>query len=466
MTVHIEFRQNGSGNSTDSGEVAMRKSILTIAVGTALGTMAGAGHGSGFALLEQNASNLGNAYAGMAAIAEDASTIWFNPAGMTRLPGRQVVGALHAIRPSADFSNTGSTLAPAQVSLGGNGGDGGDWAAVPNGYLSWQVNPNLFLGVALNVPFGLTTNWDAGWVGRFHSLKSELKTININPSIAFKVNDMISIGGGISYQMADAELTQSVNYSAAAAAAGVLGAVGVGSEGVVTIKGSDESWGFNLGVLFNASADTRFGVSYRSSINYKLAGTASFTNRPAILGAGIPDSNVTADVKMPSSVSASVFHRLNSKWDVMADISWTDWSTIGSLNIMRSNGALAGRALTSLPLNWSDTWRFSVGATYHVDDRWSLRFGAAYDESPVPDVDRTPRIPDQDRTWLALGAQFRLSKTAALDFGYVHVFVKDASSNLCPPAAAATFACAGRNNLVGNYEASVDIISAQLTYKF
>lgn len=178
-------------------------SQVSLAVSCALATFTGLAQASGFALIEQNASGLGNAYAGAAAVAEDASTIYFNPAGLTRLPGRQFVGALHVIMPSADFSNRASTPAFSTTALAGpfaqngSGGNGGETALVPNFYLSWQLDPKLFLGVGVNAPFGMMTDYDANWMGRFHALKSAIETVNINPTVAYKVNDRFSFGVGL-----------------------------------------------------------------------------------------------------------------------------------------------------------------------------------------------------------------------------------------------------------------------------
>ncbi|MDB5921074.1 MAG: rane protein involved in aromatic hydrocarbon degradation, partial [Betaproteobacteria bacterium] len=439
-----------------------------LSVAAALAAMASGASAAGFQLMEQNASGLGNAYAGQGASAQDASTIFFNPAGMTYLPGKNVVGAINAIRPSAQFSNTTSTLAPLQTSLGGNGGDAGAWAFVPNAYFSWQLAPQLFVGLGLNAPFGLKTEYDPAWVGRFHAIESELKTININPSIAFRVNNVVSLGAGVSYQKADATLTNAVNYSAAAFGAGgvaLLGAIGgAGKEGVAKVEGDDWAWGYNFGAMFDISPDTRAGVAYRSSTSYKISGTVAFSNRPALLAGGLPDGPVTADITLPATASVNLFHKINPQWELLADLSWTEWSRLKTLNIVRSTGAL----LATTPLNWRDTWRVGVGANYNINNAWTLRVGTAYDQSPVPDADRTPRIPDQDRVWLAIGAQYRLSKQAAIDFGYAHLFVKDGSVNLCNAAQAAAnpAACAGKNNLVGTFQNDVNILSTQLRYTF
>jgi long-chain fatty acid transport protein len=457
------------------------KKLLSVAVASALAGSSLVLHASGFALIEQNASGLGNAFAGAAAVAEDASTIYFNPAGMTRLPGRQAVGALHAIKPKSEFTDAGSSAPGGAPPLfvaprGGNGGDAGDWAFVPNAYLSWQLNNQWFVGVGLNAPFGLKTEYDAGWVGRFHALESEVKTINVNPSVAFKLTDAVSLGFGVSWQRMEATLTNSVNYVGAAAlgctpqpacvvpTVGGVAALGQ-TEGVATINADDDSWGWNVGALFNLGQATRIGISYRSSVEHDLGGTTVFENRPAALAPALPDGPITATVKLPASASWSIFHQLNPQWDLLADISWTDWSSVKELNIFRTNGTL----LTRLPFNWEDSWRVSGGANYHHNSQWTFRFGVAYDQTPVQDADRTPRLPDEDRIWVAFGAQWRISRQAAVDFGYAHLFVPDkANINLCNAAQAAAepVACRGKNNLVGYNEGNVNILSAQFRYSF
>jgi len=424
------------------------KCSMMIAV---LAAYSAAAASAGFQLQEQNASGLGNAYAGQAASAQDASTIFFNPAGMTLLPGRNAVGAVNFVKPSVDFTNTGSTRASPILPLGNNGGDAGDGAAIPNLYYSSQINPQLFLGLGVNVPFGLKTEYDPNWVGRFHAITSELKTINFNPSVALKVSDSLSVGAGVNFQRADAKLSNAVNF-------GALG------EGAATVKGHDTAWGWNAGVMYSVTPNTRIGAAYRSSMGYKIDANVSFANRPAALGGVLPDGAVTADVTLPATASLSLFHRLTPQWDLLADVSWTDWSTLGVLNIVRDNG----RLLSTTPLHWKDSWRFSAGANYHYNSAWTFRMGAAYDQTPVNETDRTPRVPDNDRTWLAVGAQYRFSKQLALDAGYAYMFVKESSINLCnpPQAAANPPACAGKNNLVGTSDNDINIVSLQLRYTY
>jgi long-chain fatty acid transport protein len=450
---------------------AWKKRAIAAAIGAMTITAAGSAGAAGFAIGTQNASGLGNAYSGQAAAAEDASTIWYNPAGMTRLPGRQVVGSLNAIKVSTDFSIEAGTTLPAAITNGATnaGGDAGDWAFVPNAYLSWQLNPQVWLGLGIGAPFGLKTEWDAGWVGRFHAIKSEVTTININPSIGWKINDTFSVGFGINAMYIDAELTNAVDYSAIAIAAGAGGLInptscpgsGPGAfncEGVAKAEADNWDWGWNLGAMINLSPTTRLGLAYRSEVKHKLGGDVSFSNRPVFLAAALPDGGVTADIDLPAMFSVALAHSFNPRLQVLADYTWTGWDSIQNLTIVRSSGA----TLSSTPLRFENSWRAGIGVNYQLNDQWKLRFGTAYDKTPVQDEFRTPRLPDESRVWLAVGAQWVFSKQGALDFGYAHEFVDDAKSQLlsaAPPAAP-------QGNLFGTYKASVDIFGIQLRYSF
>lgn len=400
----------------------------------------GAAMASGFALIEQSGSGLGNAYAGGAAGAEDASTIFYNPAGMSRLDGKQIVVAGNMIRPSAKFSDTGSSVPAASAQpVGGNGGDAGSWSLVPNAYFAMDINPQMKFGLGINAPFGLKTDYDAGWAGRFQALKSEVRTVNVNPTLSFNLNETVALGIGLDYQKINAELSNNV----------VLGA---GIVGTAKMTGSDNAWGYNLGALFKIEPDTRIGLAYRSSINYKLSGDLLVTGPT---GTTVQDPAVTADIKTPDTLSLSALKQIDSSWDVMGDLTWTGWSKFKELRVV--NGAGATVSLTNE--NWKDTYRISVGANHHYSEQWMTRVGVAFDQAPVSDTYRTARIPDSDRTWLAVGGQYKPSKASALDFGYAHLFVKDSSISQNQTAS-------NGGNLVGTYKNSVDIVSVQYAYSF
>ena len=404
---------------------------------------------AGFALIEQSASGMGNAYAGGSAAAEDASTIFFNPAGMTYINGTQAVGALHLINPNADFNNKGSVAALANQ-LGDEGPNAGDLAFVPNFYVMTELTPTIKAGVGINAPFGLKTEFDEKWLGRFQADKSEVKTININPAIAFKVSDQLSLGFGVSAMYAEAELTKALN-----------GAVLGQPQRYVKVKGDDWGFGFNLGAIYQITPDTRIGMAYRSKVNQTLEGKSKST---LTTFNPIPtrtlNVDVTAGVTLPENFSMSVFSKLDDKWDLMGDVTWTRWSRFEELRIKRDNGTDSTLAVT--PENWDNTMRYSVGVNYHYSDAIKLRAGLAYDEEAISTKFRTARIPGNDRKWLSLGAGWQVTPTSKFDVGYSHLFISDAKIDDNQNTLAGGFS--GR--VKGDFEGSVDILSLQYTHNF
>lgn len=409
-------------------------------------------HAAGFALSEQNGSGLGNAYAGAAAVAEDASTIFFNPAGMTYLEGRQIVGALHLINTTGDFDNRGSIPGTGRP-LGGDGGDMGSFAAIPNFYYKQDISEQLKFGIGVGTPFGLKTEYDKNWIGRFHALKSELKTVNINPSLAWKLNDQWSFGFGVSAMWAEAELTSAVNLGA--------------TESSINNKGKDWGFGYNLGAIYQVTPDTRLGVAFRSKIDQHLKGDArsSFTGLNAIPGRTL-NTDITADLTLPETFSLSGFSRLDDRWDLLADVTWTRWSQFKSLSIMRDNGS--NTAIGTTQEHWNNTLRYSVGLNYRYTDAIKLRTGVAYDQEAIDNNHRTARIPGNDRIWLSFGASWQYSPQTRLDAGYAHLFIKEARiyddqrivfDSLGNPLP-------GRGLVSGKYNGSADILSLQFTHQF
>lgn len=428
----------------------LRNKIIYLSVSAALASWSATGLAGGFAIGTQSGSGTGNAFAGGSAVADDASVVWSNPAGMTALPtGMQMTGAMHILKPSFKFSNTGSTGAFAAPGTG-EGGDGGDWALVPNGFFAMSITPALRVGVAMNVPFGLTTNYDAGWRGQFISLKSAIKTINIQPSIAWQVNSVFSIGAGVSVQRLDAKLT---NFA--------------GTAGVAELKADDIGYGFNLGVVVQPSPATRIGLHYRSAIKYELEGNVSFSSPAANTANRV---GAKADLKVPDSASFSVLQKIGPDLELMGDVTWTGWDKLQRLTVIRTTssavpaapanplGGVAGSTFSTLDFEWDNTWRFGLGANYRLNPQIKLRFGVAHDKTPTNDAHRSPRLPDQDRTWLAFGVQYKPSKQGTLEFGYAHEFIKDATVNN------STAGVPGR--LVGKFENKADIFSIQYSHAF
>jgi len=417
---------------------------------SAMFAAAGGAHAAGFALIEQSGSGVGNAFAGAAASAEDASTIFFNPAGMAFLPGTQVVVAGHGVDFSAKCDNCAGKNAAGGPISGGTGGDAGVLSFVPNVYASLPIGERLSIGIGVNAPFGLKTEYDDSWVGRFQGIETELKSININPAVAYKVTDGLSIGAGVNYQTANATLTNAVVTP--------LG------EGRAKVDVDGTAWGWNLGALWEPSPGTRIGASYRSQLSYSLEGTTSVA-----LVSGVPLSTAggptKVDIKFPDMASLSLAQTLNDRWQLLGDVTYTWWGKIGQLDaINTTNNTIRDK----LAFNFDNAWRVSVGANYTYSDSWKFRGGLAWDQSPVKDDTRTVRLPDNDRYWLALGAQWKFTKSMALDIGYAHLFIQDADiaftrSQTLPTGAAAPGTATTVN---GTYKGSVDILSLQLAVTF
>ena len=422
---------------------------------------AGSASAAGFQLLEQNASGLGNAYAGSAAVADNASTIYFNPAGMTQLQAREVSVGGALVKTSFDFKDNGSSVGTLAGS--GNGSDGGTTGFIPNAYMSWALSKDLYIGLGLGAPFGLKTEYDDDWVGAAHSITFEIKTINLNPSIAWRANDWLSLGFGVSWQRVEAEYVRKV-------ATGVVGvpAFNVFPASKVKLSLDDDSWGWNAGALFKLAPQTRLGISYRSTIKYETEGDIKTTGPSAGLNA-VGSVDAKAEIKMPDTFIVSLAHGINDRVELLGDVSWTGWSSIPKVDIVRASGAASGTVAQVLDTDFRDTWRFAVGANYKVDDALKLKFGLAYDQTPVQDAEhRLTSLPDNNRTWFSAGARWKLNKTTALDVGAAYLYVKDAEidNDQSQTAMTAAAQAANRGTVKGTYDNSAWLLGAQFSMAF
>ena len=445
--------------------------ILSLVLAASVAGLSTPVFSSGFALIENSASGQGNAFAGAAAYAEDASTVWFNPAGMMKLDNAQIVVAGHLISPKSSFTNANSTDAFG-TPLSGPDDDGGIDAFVPNVYWVTPIGERMKFGLGVTAPFGLTTKYDDTWKGRYHAVETDLKTININPSIAYQVNPQLSIAGGFNVMFADVTLSSMVDFGSicvaqlGATACAAMGNTPQGADGFADLSGDnfdDVGLGINLGLMYDIDENTRVGVAWRSETKIKVTGDAKFTvpaTASFVQGAGLfVNTGLKADVTLPQSLSVSVAHDME-KWKLLADITWTGWSSFDELRIRYDNPLQPDTATTE---NWKDSFRYSVGADYMLDEKWTLRGGLAYDETPIPDAEhRTPRIPGNSRTWLSLGGSYHVDTAFIIDVGYSHLFVSDPAINNTFESSVPTLAA----TINGSYDASVDILSAQLRWNY
>lgn len=444
----------------------VNKTVLSLALGVSL--FASTAQGSGFAIIEQSVSGLGSAFAGAAASAEDASTVFYNPAGMMKLGNQaSLVGGLHFIQPSAEFSNTTSSLLS-----GGDGSDAGQSAVVPNAYYVGQKTGAVRFGLGIGAPFGMGTEYDSDWKGRYYAIKSELHTVNVNPAFAFQAHEKLAIGVGLNIQHATATLTSAVNVGGNGGTSPVGlcaylstlpipgnpygGCIG-SADAQAEITGSSTSWGVNYGVLYDWSNATRIGFHYRSGVRHKLKGDADFTSVDPILSATgfLVNTDATASVNLPATAALSVSSAINDKMTLLADAMWTDWSQLSELRVEFDQGE-QGDSVEEL--GWQNTGRYSVGMLYGLSDNLKLRAGVALDQSPTPNERRRSiRVPDADRTWLAVGLGYKLGNGMNLDAAFTAIAVDDAEVNKNENF---------KGNLVGDYEAGVNIFSVQASIPF
>ncbi|MCU7800180.1 MAG: outer membrane protein transport protein [gamma proteobacterium symbiont of Lucinoma myriamae] len=398
---------------------------------------------SGFAILENSASGMGQAFAGAAAVAEDPSTIYFNPAGMMYLEGTQVTAGLHILKSDAEFKDKGSTPVG-----GGDGGNAGDIFYIPNFYYVRDFGDKYKIGLGINAPFGLATEYKGGWMGRYASTDSEVKSININPAISFRANEKLAIGLGMNIQYLEATLEKDI-YQAALLA----------PDGHAKMNGDSWGLGFNAGFIYEATPQTRLGVHYRSEISHTLEGDVKYNSVDPFLQivAGKTNKDVDARIDLPSTFSMSLTHQTSDKLTLLADVTFTKWSNFEELRIE------SGDAFDPVDLveqKWNDVFRYSVGMKYAYNKQWTFRTGLALDETPIDDKRRTSRIPGDDRTWLSFGASYMANKNLTIDAGYSHLWVEDAKIN-------EEYALlSGAGELNGEFDSDVDILSVQGTWKF
>lgn len=410
---------------------------------------------SGFQLQNQTGSGNGNAFAGAAATAEDAGTVMWNPAGMTYLPQGHNISAggtlLHRV---IDYSDTGST-APVITGLGTtDGGNAGGLSLVPSAYWAYSVSPNLSVGLGISPTFGNKTEYDFDFVGRNAGYFAEIAQFNINPSVAWKVNEQLSLGAGINFAHNETHFKQGLAFNLTPFAGPDLS----GTTNHLDIKGDDWAVGYNLGLMFQLTPATRVGLTYRSELEFNLEGKQKVSLVP--LNAATAPQDIKAQLKTPASASLAVSHQLNERLQVLADVTWTDWSVVDTIQLKNKD---TGANLNALSYNFKDSWRVGLGANYQYNKEWKLRFGVAHDKAPVKSAaDRTMTLPDSDRTWLSFGAKYQFSPKTSLDFGYTHLFFASAKTERAVPVGPLPSA----QTIRGKWDNSVDILSAQLNYNF
>lgn len=428
-------------------------------------------HSAGFA--PQSGSGLGNAFAGMAATSEDASNQSYNPASLSFLsPEPQISAGWTFILPNAEFQDgTAKNETLGTAVFGGDGGNASSFKRSPNLYLASEKLGKFRYGLSVTAPYGMGLAYDKDWMGRYNGIESNFLAIDINPALSYQLSERLSFGMGVSIQYARMKAKNAIDSSALclySAPRRTCTFMGLGTPGNAAVdsyaelKGNDISAGFNAGIIYKASPAFILGLAYRSGIEHDIKGNANFSlsapmsNFLAASGrSSLRDTNFDTQIKLPPLVTLGVHFKPNDKWDILGDVAWTGWSSFKNLEVDFDNPSQPS-ALEKY--DWENSWRFSLGANRRLNQKWKLRTGVNYDRTPISrDARRTVGIPDEDRFTLGLGLSHELNKDMRVEFGYAHLFIRDAKIRTTN---------ATGHSLRGEVDLAANLVSFQLVRKF
>lgn len=394
-----------SGTVRNSGLITL---LIALALLTAPG---GPARAAGFMVRENDAASVSMVFAGTGSRADDASTVFSNPAGMSLLQGTQLEVGASGVLPNMHFH--GSSAIQGNSLPADNSREIGQPALIPHFYGTAEINDRMKVGLAVTVPFGNTVDYGGQWSGRYLNLKTSALALDVNPNISFKLTDWLSLGGGVSLQYLKLDLSSGIGQSL------ILGPAVPDSQFV--LNGHSWDWGYNLGLLAQPFEGTRFGLTYRSQISHDLTGNLKFAPQTVI---GFVSAPARAPIDLPATVTASLTQEIGEQFTLSSDVQFTGWHVFKQVSV----DAPPNPNFTFVE-KYRDSWMISVGGQYHIDEIWTLRAGFAWDESPVTDAYRDTGVPDKDRTMLGVGAGIRLSDVSALDIGYAYYFGDPASMN-------------------------------------
>ena len=348
-------------------------------------------YAAGFQLSEQSAIQMGRAMAGAGVVGDDLSAVHYNPAGMTLLSGTRMQATGTWVAVNLDYeSHDGSVTENGRLK----------GQIIPAGFLTHQINDSLWAGLGLTVPYGMGTEYGEDWEGRERGTESMILTFDINPNLAWKVNDKLSVGGGISLQYAKAELGMGMGPMQA------------------NVKGDSWAWGWNVGLMFQPVETVRLGLAYRSHIAHNAEGHADVKS-PLNL-----TSDMKVRIKTPDTVTLSATWEATDALRLSGTARWSKWSNFRTLDVQNldfNDTPYAKFANVPVENNWDDTWFFSVGADYKLNGQWTVRGGVAYDQGPVENQYRMAVIPDTDRVWFSGGASYKYTDNLTFDFGATYI---------------------------------------------
>ncbi|NVH50418.1 aromatic hydrocarbon degradation protein [Photobacterium damselae subsp. damselae] len=428
-----------------------QKITLSLAAAVALGLTSNA-MAAGFQLAEYSATGLGRAFAGEAAMADNASTQFRNPAMLTYLEGTQIsTGAIY-VNPNIDVNGTvNSRLSQQPIQTSSK--DFANSAVVPNLYISHQLNDQLFLGFALSTNYGMETKLSNNFAANQFGNEANVKTVEANANFGYKLNEQLSLGLGVRYAKGKGHFgAQAPNYLPKSGIPDLH--VPPAGTTLAYMEGKDSDWGWQAGAVWQINPNNRIGLSYKSKMEMNFEGHAEGF---MFNGQKLPG---TLSVPLPATAEIATFHQINDKLALHTSINWTDWSSFKSLTAELPIGAT-----TIKEEHWKDNYRFAVGATYQYTNKLALRSGIAYDMAAVNDKNRTATIPETDRTWFSVGAGYQWSENLTFDAGLTYILAKDASIKE-PRGYESDNAAAQLGTFKGEVSGDIWLAGVQASYKF
>jgi long-chain fatty acid transport protein len=397
------------------------------------GLIAGDAAAGGFALNEQNARHLGSAFAGRASDAADASTLFTNPAGMARLERAEISAGVALLQGDTDISHAQGTFP------GSNDGDPVPTVTIPFAYYVQPIDDRWAAGIGLYTAFGVETDYETGFQGRYFGTTSDVKVITLQPSVSYRLNEQWSIGAGLTYNWIEGELSRNQPNP-----------LSPGSDDIRSrVEGDDSaSWGYNIGVLFEPNDNTRVGLSYRSEVDYELKGHTTISNVPLT---GTLRYDAALDLTLPATVDLSVTQRLDDRWTLHVSAVRTGWSSFDELVVENTGGPTAVETH-----DWDDTWTYAAALSYALNAQWILRGGFGFDESPIPDAHRSVRVPTGDRRIFALGATWTPAPQWRADFAYAWFHEEEVTVAQSAPSLSYS----------ADYQTDIHALAVQLNYTF
>ncbi|MEC9481971.1 MAG: TonB-dependent receptor [Halomonas sp.] len=432
---------------------------LTLAIAMATTTLSGQAVAGGFQLNEQSVSAQGNAFAGRTSNVQDATIVFGNPAGMSFLDRAQVTAGATYLNVESDIEDVSSSRAIDAGFAGGNvpsgvqvplgavpGGSEGDMVpsqTIPFGYFVQPINDHLHFGLGVYAPFGVVTDYEDNFEGRYFGTYSDVKVMTVQPTLSIKFSDQFSAGFGVTYNRIEGELESATPD------------FGTG-EGRVNVQGDDEAWGFTFGMMYKPVESTTLGVAYRSDVDYELEGDVEYDNVASVLPGRSLTTDAALNITLPETIDFSVTHDLSERWTIMAGAALVKWSSFDRLLIENAVGDIEE------PQDYEDAWQYALGLSYHVNSTLTLRTGVAYDESPISDEVRTVRVPSGDRTIFSLGAGWTPTPNLTLDVAYTYL-----TEDTAPVSQSRSYAGGIlETSYEADYENEAHGFGAQVTYRF